>query len=64
METELVGDHLSMGTEFDRHHLSRGINFIEIVCPGGQEVGDRKSGDQMGSGPNVSQTKKMFLWVP
>ena len=26
-----------------------------IVCPGGQEVGDRKSGDQMGSGPNASQ---------
>ena len=26
-----------------------------IICPGGQEVGDRKSGDQMGSGPNASQ---------
>ena len=24
--------------------------------PGGQKVGDRKSGDQMGSGPNVSQS--------
>ena len=58
------GDHLSMGTEFDGDRLSSGINFMGIICPGGQEVGDRKSGDQMGSGPNVSQTKKMFLWVP
>ena len=44
-----------MGTEFDGDHLSRGINLMGIVCPGGQEVGDRKSGDQMGSGPNASQ---------
>ena len=44
-----------MGTKFDGDRLSRGINFMRIVCPGGQEVGDRKSGDQMGSGPNVSQ---------
>ena len=44
MVTELVGDH-----------LSRGIDFMGIVCPGGQEVGDRMSGDQMGSGQNVSQ---------
>ena len=28
-----------------------------IICPGGQEVGDRTSGDQMGSGPNASQPK-------
>ena len=39
-----------MGTEFDRDHLSRGINFVGIVCPRAQEVGD-----QMGSGPIVSQ---------
>jgi hypothetical protein len=26
-----------------------------IVCPGGQKVGDQKSRDQMGSGPNTSQ---------
>ena len=26
-----------------------------VVCPGGQEVGDRKSRDRMGSGPNASQ---------
>ena len=52
---QIFGDHLSMGTEFDGDHLSRGINLMGIVCPGGQEVGDRKSGDQMGSGPNVSQ---------
>ena len=44
-----------MGTKFDGHHLSRGINFMGIVFPGGQEVVDRKSGDQMGSGPNASQ---------
>ena len=44
-----------MGTEFDGDRLSRGINFMGIVCPGGQEVGDQKSGDQMGSGPNASQ---------
>ena len=26
-----------------------------IICPGVQEVGHRKSGDQMSSGPNASQ---------
>ena len=54
-----------MGTEFDGDHLSRGINFMGIVCPGGQEVGHRKSGDQMGSGPNASQPSKsdfFLLW--
>ena len=55
MGTKLVGDHLSIGTEFDGDRLSRGINFMGIVCPGGQEVGDQKSGDQMGLGPNASQ---------
>ena len=44
-----------MGTEFDGDRWSRGINFMGIVCLGGQEVGDRKSGDQIGSGPNESQ---------
>ena len=44
-----------MGTAFDGYCLSRGSNFIEIVCPGRQEVGYRKSWDQMGSGPNASQ---------
>ena len=39
--------HLSMGIEFYRDDLSRGINFIGIICPGGKEVGDQKSGDQM-----------------
>ena len=52
--TKLVGDHLSMGTKFDGDSLSRGINFMGIICPGGQKVEDRKSGDQMGLGPNVS----------
>ena len=55
MGTKLVGDHLSMGTEFDGDCLSKGINFMGIIYPGGQEVGDQKSGDQMGSGPNVLQ---------
>ena len=44
-----------MGSEFDGDHLSRGVNFMWIICPGGQEVGDRKSGDQTGLGPNVPQ---------
>ena len=35
-----------------------------IVCPGGQEVGDRKSGDQMGSGPNASQPTNDFASCP
>ena len=48
-------DHLSMGTQLVGDHLFRGINFMGIVCPGGQEVGDWKSEDQMGSGPNASQ---------
>ena len=44
-----------MGTEFVGDHLSRGINFMGIICPGGQEGGDQKSGDKMGSGPNALQ---------
>ena len=46
-------DHLSMGTEFVGDHFSRGIDLMGIVCPGGQEVGDQKSGDQMDLGPNA-----------
>ena len=30
-----------------------------IVCPGGQKVRDRKSGGQMGSGPNVSRPERL-----
>ena len=52
---QILGDHLSMETKFDGYCLSRGINFMGIICTGGQEVGDRKSGDQMGSGLNASQ---------
>ena len=44
-----------MGTEFHGDRLSRGIDFMGIVCPGGQEVGGRKSKDQMGLGQNPSQ---------
>ena len=51
---QAFGDYLSMGTEFDGDCLSRGINFMRIFCPGGQDVGDWKSGDQMGSEPNAS----------
>ena len=61
-----MGDHLSMGTEFDGDRLSRGIDFMGIICLGGQKVGDRKSGDQIGSEPNASQPievfKKKSLW--
>ena len=49
-----------IGTEFDGDHLSRGIILMGIVCPGGQEVGEWKSGDQMGSGPNASQPYSML----
>ena len=52
---QILGDHLSMGTKFDGDHLSRRTKFLGTICPWGQEVGDRKSGDQMGSGPNESQ---------
>ena len=52
---QILGDHLSRGTEFDGDRLFRGINFMGTVCPWGQKVGGRKSGDQMGSGPNASQ---------
>ena len=66
MGTKLVGDHLSMGTKFDGDrlsrgtklvgdHLSMGTKFWGTICPWGREVGDRKSGDQMGLGPNASQ---------
>ena len=44
-----------MGTKFDGDRLSRGINFMGIVCLGEQEVGSQKSGDQMGLGPNALQ---------
>ncbi len=66
MGTKLVGDHLSRGTKFVWYrlsrgtklfgdHLSMGTEFLGTICPLGQEVGDRKSRDQMGSGPNESQ---------
>ena len=40
----MVADPLSMGTK-----------FWGTICPWGLEVGDQKSGDQMGLGPNESQ---------
>ena len=45
---QIFGHHLSIGTEFYGDRLSRGIDFMGIFCLGGQEVGDRKSGDQIG----------------
>ena len=44
-----------MGTKLVGDHLSRGTKYLGTICPWGQEVGDQKSGDQMGSGPNESQ---------
>ena len=36
-----------------------------IVCPGGQEVGDWKSGDQMGLGTNgLLLTKEQLVEYP
>ena len=51
-----------MGTEFDGDCLSRGINFMGIICPEGQKVGDWKSEDQMGLGPNASQPLRQFIF--
>ena len=56
---QIFVDHLSIGTKFDGDRLSRGVNFCGNVFPGGQQVGDWKSEDQIGSGPNASQT--LFL---
>jgi len=43
------------GDQFHGDCSSRGINFMGIVCPGEQEVGERKSWDQIGSGLNAAQ---------
>ena len=64
--TKFDGDRLSRGTKLVGDHLSMGTKLLETICPGGlilwgsfiqggQEVVDRKSGDQMGSRPNASQ---------
>ena len=55
MGTKLVGDHLSRGAKFWGTICPWGLNLMGTVCPGGQKVGNRKSGDQMGSGPNALQ---------
>ena len=52
-EVQIFGDHLSMGTEFDGDCLSRGINFMVTICPGGS--GGPEVRGSNGSGPNVSQ---------
>ena len=55
------GYHWSLGTEFDGDRFSREINLMGIICQGGQEVGDRKSGDKMSSGPNALQPTKRSM---
>ena len=64
MGTKLVGDHLSRWTKFWGPFvygdcLSSGTNFMGIICPVGQKVGDRKSGDQM-SRSQVADTITAF----
>ena len=54
-QTEYFRDHLYRGTKLVGDYLSMGTEFLGTTCPWGQEVGDQKSGDQMGSGPNESQ---------
>ena len=44
-----------MGTKFEGDCFFRGIDFMGIVCLGGQEVGAQMSGDQLSLGPNVLQ---------
>ena len=50
-----VGKLEKSNINFLNQSLSWGNNFMGIVCPGGQEVGDWKSGDQMSAGPKESQ---------
>ena len=54
------GDRLSRGTKLVGDHLSMGTEFLGTICPWGQKVGDQKSGDQMGLGPNESQPPTFF----
>ena len=58
--TKLVGNHLSMGTEFWGTICPWGQYWLETVCPEGPInwgpiVGDQMSADHMCLGPNVSQ---------
>ena len=52
---QICGDHLSRGTLCPGGPNRLGTEFFGTICPWGQGVGDRKSGDQMGLGPNDSQ---------
>ena len=63
MGTKLVGDHFSMGTKLIGDHLSMGTEFLGTIYPWGQKVGDQKSGDQMGSGPNELQPFHYLIWL-
>ena len=67
---QICGDHFSIETEFDGDRLSRGNQFYGDHLSRGQEVGVRKSRDQMGSRPNESQPSRssdptfaVFNWV-
>ena len=60
--TKFDGDHFSRGTKLVGDYLSMGTKFLGTICPWGQEVGDQKSGDQMGSGPNESQPN-FWAWA-
>ena len=58
---QIFWDHMSTRTEFVGNYLPKVIHFMGIICPGGQEDGDQKSGDQMGSKSNASQPKNISL---
>ena len=70
--TKLVGDHLSYGTKVFGTICPWGTNFKGTICQrgsilwgsfvqGDRKLGDRKSEDQMSSGPNESQPS-LILW--
>ena len=61
--TKFDGDCLSRGTKLVGDHLSKGTKFLGTICPWGQKVGDQKSGDQIGSGPNESQPFLNFIQI-
>ena len=61
--TKLVGDRFSRGTKLFGDQLSMRTDFLGTICPWGQEGEDRKSGDQMGSGPNESQPAVLDLVI-
>ena len=59
MGIQKYGKQISWGPFVQGDHLPTGTKFLGTICPWGQEVGDRKSWDQMGSGPNELQPKSV-----